>query len=327
MSAVEDGHVPPGDTRLPEGHNLLHHPFGLPLLGIGQVAADGSAGRQRRDEVLFEPVLVLVDEGVGRRQDLRRRAVVLHHHNGPSPGKGLVQVQKIFDVGATPGVDGLVRVSHHKEVFVIPAQHLHELVLERVDVLELVDHDVLQPPLPLLPQIRPLLENMEGKLDEVVVVQPEALFLLVEVAVKDHVLRAQGVQVLLPKDLQGEVDHVFVVIRLLEELADLDHVSGLLKGHVPQGEAALLVDDLEHGVDVGVVQDQEPLGIAHGAAVLLEDGDTEAVEGVDVAGVVVAGEGMDTLAHLGGGLVGKGDAEDVPRQDARLLHQKGKAVG
>ena len=209
----------------------------------------------------------------------------------------------------------------------VPAQHLHELVLERVDVLELVDHDVLQPTLPLLPQIRPLLENMEGEFDEVVVVQPEALFLLVEIAVKDHVLRAQGVQVLLPKDLQGEVDHAFVVIRLLEELADLDHVPGLLKGHVPQGEAPLLVDDLEHGVDVGVVQDQEPLGIAHGAAVLLEDGDTEAVEGVDVAGVVVAGEGMDALAHLGGGLVGKGDAEDVSGQDTRLLHQKGKAVG
>ena len=60
-------------------------------------------------------------------------------------------------------------------------------------------------------------------------------------------------------------------------------------------------------------------------AVLLEDGDTEAVEGVDIPGVVVPGELMDTLAHLIGGLVGKGDAEDVARQDAQLVDQIGKA--
>lgn len=51
------------------------------------------------------------------------------------------------------------------------------------------------------------------------------------------------------------------------------------------------------------------------------------MEGVDVSGVVVAGEGVDTLAHLGGRLVGEGDAEDVSRQDARFLHQKSEAAG
>ena len=62
-------------------------------------------------------------------------------------------------------------------------------------------------------------------------------------------------------------------------------------------------------------------------AVLLEDRDTEAVEGIDIPGVVVPGELMDTLAHLIGGLVSKGNAEDVAWQDAQLVDQIGKPVG
>ena len=55
-------------------------------------------------------------------------------------------------------------------------------------------------------------------------------------------------------------------------------------------QAPLLIDDLQHGVDVRVVQHQKALGILHRVAVLLEHGDAEAVEGVDVARVVVAGQ-------------------------------------
>ena len=86
---------------------------------------------------------------------------------------------------------------------------------------------------------------------------------------------------------------------------------------VPQGEPPLLVDDAEHGVDVRVVQDQKALWVLHRVAVLLEHRDAEAVEGGDKAGVVVPGEAVDALAHLRGGLVGEGHAQDVPRQDAR----------
>ena len=51
------------------------------------------------------------------------------------------------------------------------------------------------------------------------------------------------------------------------------------------------------------------------------------MEGVDIAGIVVASEGMDALAHLTRRLVGEGDAQDVARQDAQLVHQIGEAVG
>ena len=51
------------------------------------------------------------------------------------------------------------------------------------------------------------------------------------------------------------------------------------------------------------------------------------MEGVDVAGVIVPGELVDALAHLVGRLVGEGDAQDVPRQDAQLIDQVGEPVG
>ena len=266
-------------------------------------------------------------EGIGCRQNLWCRAVVLHHHNGAHLGEVFIEVQQVFHIGAPPGVDGLVRVAHDEQVLMIAAKHLHQLILQRVDVLKLVYHDVLQALLPLEFDALVLLKDVEGELDEVVVVQAEALLLLVEVAVKDDVLRLYGVQVLLPQGVQRHGEHVQVVVRVFEQLAYLNHVPGVPVGHLPQGQAALLIDDLEHGVNVGVVQHQEALGVLHGVAVLLEDGHAEAVEGVDVAGVVVPGEGVNPLAHLVGGLVGEGDAQDVPRQDAQLVHQEGKSVG
>ena len=61
-------------------------------------------------------------------------------------------------------------------------------------------------------------------------------------------------------------------------------------------------------------------------AVLLQDGDAEAVECVDVARVIVAGQCVDAAAHLRRCLVGECHAEDVARQDAELLDEVGKAV-
>ena len=95
---------------------------------------------------------------------------------------------------------------------------------------------------------------------------------------------------------------------------------------MPQREAALFVYAREHGVDVRVVEDEEALRVLHGVAVLLQDGDAEAVEGADVTRVAVAGQGADALAHLGGGLVGEGHAEYAARRDAQVINEIGKAA-
>ena len=142
--------------------------------------------------------------------------------------------------------------------------------MELVDVLKLVDHDVLQPLLPLEFDVRVLLKDVQGELDQVVVVQTEALLLLVQIAVKDDVRGGGGPVVLLLQRIQGQGNQVPVVVRPLEQLLNLDHVPGGGEGHVPKGEPPLLIDDLEHGVNVRVVQHQEALGVLDRVAVLLE---------------------------------------------------------
>ena len=121
--------------------------------------------------------------------------------------------------------------------------------------------------------------------------------------------------------------HIPVIIRPLEQLLYLNHVPCVAKGFLPQGKAPLLIDDLEHGVNVGVVQHKKALWILHGVAVLLQHGDAEAVERVDVPGVLIPGQQVNPLAHLVGGFVGESNAEDVPRQNAQFVHQPGEAVG
>ena len=148
-----------------------------------------------------------------------------------------------------------------------------------------------------------------------------------QVAVEDDVVLLRGGLIFLIELIEGHADEVFVVLGLPEQFLVFDHVPCIAKGHVPEGEAPFLVDDLEHAVDVRVVEDQEILRVADRVAVLLEDGDTEAVEGVDVARVVVAGQLVDALAHLVRGLVREGDAQDVAGQDADVIDEVGEAVG
>ena len=93
------------------------------------------------------------------------------------------------------------------------------------------------------------------------------------------------------------------------------------KRHVAQRQPALLINDLEHGVDIAVVEHKKAPGIADGVAVLLQNGDAEAVEGVDVAGILVSGQVVDALAHFVRGLVRERHTQQISRQNAQLRHQ------
>ena len=325
VRAVEHRDIAQRHARLFELPDLREDPFRLGLAVLGVVAEDGGSVRQRGDEVLLDARGVLRDQRVRRREDLRRGAVVFHHHDRARRGELLVEVEQEAHVRAAPGVDRLVRVSDDEEVFVIGAQRAHQLVLRLVDVLELVDHDVLEPLLPFQTDLLVLREDVQRKDQQVVVVERKALLLLPEIAEKDDVPRRVGLFVLLLQLVRRKGDELAVILRAVFELFDLDHVARGRKGHVAQRQAALLVDHAQHRIDVGVVQDQEAFGIAHGVAVLLQHRDAEAVEGVDIARVVVAGEVVDAAAHLVRGLVGEGHAEDVPRQDAQLRHEVGEA--
>ena len=53
----------------------------------------------------------------------------------------------------------------------------------------------------------------------------------------------------------------------------------------------------------------------------------EAMKGVDISRVPVAGQVMDPGPHLVGRLVGEGHAQNIPGRYADLVHQIGEAMG
>ena len=62
-------------------------------------------------------------------------------------------------------------------------------------------------------------------------------------------------------------------------------------------------------------------------AVLLQNGDTEAMEGIDIPRILVPGEPVNPLPHLIRRLVGESHAEDISRQNSDLIDQKREPGG
>ena len=224
MRTVQHRNIPRIHTAIAEFLHLEGDPLRL-LLGRGGVMAENTlAGRQLRDQILWNPGAVARDQGVCHCKNLRRRTVVFVHHDGPSPRKAPVKLQQVFHIGTTPGIDGLVRVADDKQIPVIGAEHFHQPVLQQIDILEFIDHDVFQSLLPLQSDVFILLKNIKSKLDQVVIVQTEALFLLIQIAVEDAVLRGLCFVVFLLQGIRRHGDQIQIVFRALEEFLDFDHV-------------------------------------------------------------------------------------------------------
>lgn len=101
----------------------------------------------------------------------------------------------------------------------VAAQHLHQLILDGIDILKLIDHDVLQPLLPLEPDFRILLKKIERKFEQIIVVQTEAFLLLIEIAVENDVSGSCCLVVLFLQGIQGKGNQIPIVFRFLDQLA------------------------------------------------------------------------------------------------------------
>ena len=99
-------------------------------------------------------------------------------------------------------------------------------------------------------------------------------------------------------------------------------IHGLLNGHVPAGDAQVFKDGFQDGLLVLLVQHQEGLGVLHHMAVLLQKPHAEAVEGGDPPQILIRQTPANPFAHFSGGLIGKGDTENVGSGNAQLLHKE-----
>ena len=272
-------------------------------------------------QILRDALAILLDKRIRHRDNFGGRTVVLEHHDGARVGEHSIEIKEKAHVSAAPGVDGLVWVAHDEEVLMVAGKHAHEIVLQLIDVLKLIDHHVFQPLLPFQPNVRVLLEDVEHDDNKVVVVEPETLLLLIQIPVKNDVARVGCLLVLFAKRGERHSEKVKVVIRPILELYDLDHVARIPERHIAQRKPPLIVDDLQHLVDIGVVEHEKTLRVLNGVRILLQHRHAESVEGVDETRVVITGERAYAAAHLVSSLISEGNAQDVPRHDAEVDHQ------
>src|SRR5690606_3931839 len=137
VSPVQDSDIAQSYTLSGKVLDAVSHPMGSCLIGAGVVVDHRYPLRQHSQQVFFDPVAVFTDQGIGRRQDLGGRTVIVQHHDGADAGELLIEFQQIAHTGPPPGVDGLVRIAHDEEIAVVSAQNLHQPVLQLIDILVL----------------------------------------------------------------------------------------------------------------------------------------------------------------------------------------------
>ena len=92
-------------------------------------------------------------------------------------------------------------------------------------------------------------------------------------------------------------------------------------------KVVLFQEPLDHPRLIISVIDREALGQPDRFAIAAQHSRAEAVEGAHrYVACRLANHLVQAVAHLGGGLVGEGHGEDLPRGDALMLNQPGDAV-
>ncbi|GAB3997915.1 hypothetical protein GCM10029992_22250 [Glycomyces albus] len=324
VGAVEDGDVAEGG--LPGVDQLVDaggDPGGLVVLVVAGVAEDPGPVAEVGEQLLLPAAGgVVLDDVVGRVEDVLGGAVVLLQQDGLGLGVVALELDDIADGGAAEGVDGLVGVADHAELGGLVAgadQLADERVLGVVGVLVLVDHDVAEAHPVRGGDLGEVAEQADGGADDVVEVdragQAEPLVVLgVDVghqAGPGIVGFACGLGgpdqfVLEPGDLGGQPARGLLLGVQAQFLDDLGEQAAGVVG-VVDGEARLPA---------------EPVGLA------AQDAQARGVEGHDPHGPGAGADEIgDALAHLGGGLVGEGDRQDLAGMDVALGQQVADPVG
>ncbi len=247
------------------------------------------------------------------------RAVVLLELDDGGVGVVLAEGQNVLDVGAAPRVDRLVVVADDHEVLVLACEQVGDGVLDAVGVLVLVDADLAEALLVVIEHLGVLREKLEGLDQEVVEVHGVGAL---EAALQ-HVVDAGR------RAVDGR-------LRVGLQLLGRDEaVLGLRDLRADRGQRALLLVDVEVAHDVlhealrvVVVVDREVGLVAQKLAVLAQHAHAHGVEGADPhAAGASRQEVAQTLAHLGGRLVGEGDRQDLPGAHALVVDHVRDAVG
>ena len=132
---------------------------------------------------------IVGDDGVGEVEDGLGGAVVFLELDHGGVRIVLFEAEDVLHIGAAPLVDGLVVVADDTDVTVFRSEEMHQLVLDAVGVLVLIDEDVLEAVLVFLENVGMLAEELRRQAENIVEI--------------DGVVLRQGVLVI-ADDLQRE---------------------------------------------------------------------------------------------------------------------------
>ena len=130
-----------GSDQLGDG---IHHEGRLGII-VGRFIEEDLFPRTAvAKKTLFPAVLGAIDHAHGGIQNGLSRAVVLLEQNGLGFGEILVEALDVAPVGAAPGIDRLVRITHTENITVKRCQMLHQRVLGQVGILEFIHEHVAE---------------------------------------------------------------------------------------------------------------------------------------------------------------------------------------
>ena len=337
VGAVEDrdvviGDVPGPDRTVDEAVDLRGDEAGLVVLVVGDIADDQLAVAGIGPQPLLPPAGVAGDHRIGRRQDGLGGPVVLFQQNRCGAGEVAFEVFDVADGGAAEGVDRLVGVAHHAQLrwrhrVGVRGRDADEFadqdILRVVGVLVLVDHDVPETTPVVLGDLRVALQYRHRLPDQIVEVQRVGgaqATLILGVHLGDDAGEVVGVRFQPGDGLFGRGQFVLQIGDRGGQQPGritLDIDTHIAADHQQQATGIVGVVDREVGVQPGQQR-----------GLVTQDPHAGGMEGRHPH---IAGPGADQLrhpfAHLGGGLVGEGDGQDLPGTHVAGSQQVGDPPG
>ena len=317
IAAIEQGDLAAGVAVAGERLDFLDDPARLVQIGTRLEYPDRLAGTGLGPQVLAQALRIVLDDGIGRIEDVAVGTVVLLQTDHVLHMEFTLEVAHIAHLGATERINALVIIADAEQAGAAAGKQLQPFVLKHIGILKLIH------------------QNMP---EAFLVVPPQRLVAL------QQLIRAQ--------QQLGEVDHPFALALGLIGRIQLDPpprpvVPGFDRCRA-QALLLLRVDEilqiprriffvihierleqaLDRGLLVGGIENLEQLGQARVAVMAAQQAVAQAVEGADPHAPHIdrqhrrkAGE------HLLGRLVGKGHREQAGRRDLAGGHQPGDAGG
>ncbi len=143
------------------------------VLGVDGLRSRGALGDQLQP-VVGGPAAGLGEQAVGQVDDLRGGAVVADQLDDGGAGVAGAEVEQMVGGCSRERVDRLAGVADHAQVVAVPEPQLQQALLERADVLVLVDDEVLVLGAHLLGDVLPVLEDGDGQQQHVLEVDHAA---------------------------------------------------------------------------------------------------------------------------------------------------------